>query len=365
MLKLTSVLFASSCLFLSACSTQGDPERERKIEKDTVALTQSPPKLFKVAFVGDSGFDHDFRKVLKLIKREQADLVLHLGDLAYDTHKNAPAQFDRKITEILGRDFPYLFTVGNHDLENWNQKNAPSYSDFLRKRLLANKNIKCIGEDGVKSLCTYNGLYFVLSGIGVLGNKHEEFIEDALKKAKDYSWRVCAWHKNQREMQAGTKSDEVGWDPYRLCQKYGAIIATGHEHSYARSRTLQDLGNSEKNHGATGDASNLKLDHGSTFVFVSGLGGHSLRPFDCSLHHSHNWWGSVFTNNFYMEKGVIKYSECDEDDRALRTLRTKPDYDFGALFVSFHYQDDPRLAKAEFKTVDNTVIDEFLIRTKL
>ena len=46
------------------------------------------------------------------------------------------------------------------------------------------------------------------------------------------------WHKNQRILQVGSKSDEVGFEAYNRCAKMGAIIVTGHEHSYCRSKPI-------------------------------------------------------------------------------------------------------------------------------
>src|SRR5213076_3091200 len=49
------------------------------------------------------------------------------------------------------------------------------------------------------------------------------------------------WHKNQQAMQVGDKDDEMGWRVYETCKDHGAIIATAHEHSYHRTRTLTSM----------------------------------------------------------------------------------------------------------------------------
>src|SRR2546428_10716366 len=72
----------------------------------------------KVAFVGDSGNGEDFRRVLGLIKSERAQVVLHQGD--FDYTRNARAFF-ATIDSILGRDFPYFASIGNHDTESWRE----------------------------------------------------------------------------------------------------------------------------------------------------------------------------------------------------------------------------------------------------
>ena len=66
----------------------------------------------KLAFLGDQGLKAESRAVLKLIKAEGAHAVVHQGD--FDYKRNPPA-WDRMIDEILGEEFPYFASVGNHD----------------------------------------------------------------------------------------------------------------------------------------------------------------------------------------------------------------------------------------------------------
>ena len=81
---------------------------------------------------------------------------------------------------------------------------------------------------------------FVLSGVGTLGSGHVQYMKDALAQS-DATWKICAWHKNQQAMQVGGKSDEVGWSAYEACREAGALIATGHEHTYERTKTLTSM----------------------------------------------------------------------------------------------------------------------------
>lgn len=61
----------------------------------------------------------------------------------------------------------------------------------------------------MKAVCTYHGLFFLLSGAGPLGTGGEAFLLDQLAHTNAL-WRVCAWHKNLAAMQFANKSDEVG-----------------------------------------------------------------------------------------------------------------------------------------------------------
>ena len=77
---------------------------------------QYPPENFTIAFIGDQGYGKNAKAVLQLIKNEGADMVLHQGDFDY---LDDPEKWDGQINEILGKDFPYFASVGNHDTKEW------------------------------------------------------------------------------------------------------------------------------------------------------------------------------------------------------------------------------------------------------
>jgi hypothetical protein len=197
------------------------------------APTITPPD-FKVAFIGDQGTDSNARALLQLILAEGADMVMHQGDLGYT---DTVAAWDQMITDILGPAFPYFASIGNHDSVDW-----PQYQQVLSERLALVPGASCSGSLeglGIQSSCTYQGLFFILSGVGTDPGPgprtHDVYIRDEL--AQDNStWSICSWHKNQQEMQVGGKTSETGWEVYEECRMGGAIVATGHEHSYSRDR---------------------------------------------------------------------------------------------------------------------------------
>ena len=153
-----------------------------------------------VAFIGDQGINSNSRAVLQLIRDEGVDLVLHQGDLDYE---NNPTRWDAFITGILGVDFPYLASVGNHDIP-WHSSNG--YQDKLQSRLDRIDEISCSGDLGVQSVCTFKGLFFILSGIGTKIAKndpdHVAYIRKQLAQTNSI-WRICSWHKSQKKMQVG------------------------------------------------------------------------------------------------------------------------------------------------------------------
>ncbi len=290
--------------------------------------TSLTPDDFTIAFIGDQGMSAGSKAVLDLVREEGADMVLHQGDLGYSDNADA---WDQMISHALGRDFPYFASVGNHDCSGSSTCDGPGlwddYQAKLQARLDRISGASCIGDLGVNAACSYRGIFFVLSGIGTLGSDHLNFLTEAL--ASDAStWRICSWHRNQALMQVGTKSDEVGWEVYDACRSGGAIVATGHEHSYSRTHLMASF----ESQTVVATSNTLVLEHGASFAFVSGLGGYGARSEREDL-SSNPWWGSVYAG----PEGAA----------------------YGALFCAFNYRSVAESAYCYFKAVDGTIADEF------
>lgn len=299
--------------------------------------TETTPNL-KVAFLGDLGLSGNAQAVLQLVQAEGADMVLHQGDFGYnETDSLTPANWDDQITTILGVNFPYFGSVGNHDVGQW-----ADYQQLLQARLDRVAGATCSGDLGVQSICHYNGLFFILSGAGTMGTGHGDYLRDQLA-LDDSVWSICSWHKNQNSMQVGSKSNAVGWAPYEECRLGGGIIATGHEHSYERTKTLSNT-QSQTVDPLWADPSVLRVGGGSTFVFVSGISGQSIRNQDRCLPTAYPYgcnqeWAYIYAS-----------------DQGARP---------GALFIEFHVDGDPNKARGYFKNIDGVTIDEFTIVSDL
>ena len=329
-LMLSAVLLVITVSFTSSAS--GNPDSK----------TAVPPPDYKVAFIADTGYGSNFEAVLNLIKTEEAQLVLHQGDFDYSAD---PAGFFAKIDAVLGSDFPYLASVGNHDRYYWaSDCGEPDgcYSDFLKTRMAANGMVPDDPDlDDEKYALSFQGLRMVF--VGQNGNNEEfaQFINEQLL-VDDQGWKICSWHRNQHEMQVGSKSSEMDWAVYENCLNLGAIVATGHEHSYSRTRTLISAEHQSVDPECP-DADALCVEEGKSFVFVSGLGGKSIRNQDRCLPETFPYgckqeWGSIYTS----DQGA-KY---------------------GALFITFNVDGDPSKARGYFKNIDGELIDEFEITTK-
>jgi len=289
---------------------------------------------FRVAFIGDQGFNLNSIAVLNLIKDEGAQMVLHQGDLDY---LDDPDAWDKMISDVLGDDFPYFGTIGQHDSLKWNE-----YQQKLYDRLKKNPDVNCIGDLGVKSSCSYKGLLFIQAGPALKGSGHSSFIENQLNN-NDHIWRICSWAATMHHMQLGQKEDKVGWEVYENCKNGAAIIATAHEHSYSRTKTLIDIENQIVD-SEWSEPNKLRVKEGSTFVFVSGLGGHSIRDQERCLPVSYPYgcngeWASIYTSD--------------------------QDAFYGALFCTFNAGGQPNKAYCYFKDIDGRIIDEFTVTSFL
>ncbi len=295
------------------------------------------PVNFKIAFIGDSHIGRNAAEVLRLIKGEGAQAVVHPGDLNYS---EVPKDFEDHIKGILGVDFPYFYSIGNHDDTVWDGSNG--YQSLQEKRL-NNLKIQWRGRLGVQSSFSYQGIFFVCTApdeLGISPAAAGNYIKEQLS-VSNAIWNIAFWHKNQRLMQIGGKSNEAGWTVYENSRKGGAIVATAHEHSYSRTYEMSNF--ETQNISSTNNIINLRkndpattIDEGKSFAFVSGLGGKSIRDAESDL-DSNPWWASV--------------SSASNNGQ------------YGALFGEFNYNGDASLAHFYFKDINGKIVDDFFVRS--
>ena len=139
-------------------------------------------------------------------------------------------------------------------------------------------------------------------------------------------------------MQVGGKGDEMGWNVYETCREQGAIIQTGHEHSYERTKTLTNMA-SQIVDPTCNSPTSLCVGAGRTFANVVGLGGNSVRdqtrclpstyPYGCN-----GEWAFIYTSN--------------------------QNATHGAQFITFN-AGAPKAATGYFKNVNGQTVDTFTI----
>jgi predicted phosphodiesterase len=300
----------------SSSGSAGEPEDAAPAEVPGA----TPPNL-KVAFIGDTAAGNNFKSVLQLIKREKADFVMIQGDMTYSTNVNAAAtwftaadsELDDGTTKI-----PYFVSRGNHD-DDWDNLGA-GFKDRLTKWGVAPEH----NDPTVNNYSlVYKGLKMVfVHEVETANPTRAEYVNQRLEN-DPHIWKICSWHKNQRNSNVGPKSDAMGWQIYENCRMHGAIVAQGHSHTYSRSKTLTS-DQDQTVDPACSDPFSLCVAKGKHFFFDSSLGGVGLRSLqNDTLAH----WASAYSA------------------------------DYGALFIEFHVDGDPRKAKGYFKTVGDVIID--------
>lgn len=282
-------------------------------------------KNFKVAFIGDTDQGTNFKNVVTLIKNEGAQLVVVQGDLTYSGH-SASSWFSAidGIIQTNTVKIPYFASKGNHDT-SWT--NAGGLGAGFDTRLT---DWSVTPDDGKPSeenyALTFKGLKLVFVGDsgGTSDTVRPDYVKTQLANDK-HIWKVCSWHKNQRATNVGPKSDEMGWAIYENCREAGAIVAQGHSHTYSRSKTIT-ADQQQTVDPTCGDPFDVCVAPGKHFFFDASLGGVETRTAD-STWAAKSWWGATY------------------------------DADYGALFIEFNVDNDPKKAHAYFKTVGGTIVD--------
>jgi len=258
----------------------------------------------RIAFFGDMGLGVEPERNLDMLVVLGVDLVVVLGDFDYTDSPDAWSKLMSRLGAI-----PWIAIAGNHDMPKFSEYSAVIAPVLLKHALRTG----CVGEPGRLTSCGAHNVRIVLTESGTHGSpqRSEAFLERELSRAKE-AFLICGWHKNQSDMQVGFKSDEVGYNSYQICQKYGALVVTGHEHSYARTRVLSEVGNTANYHGATGTYDDLFLGPGRTAVIVSGLGGKGIRPYAERFHDDDRWWAAYLTSNRSMRSGKSERQHLDQ-----------------------------------------------------
>jgi hypothetical protein len=288
----------------------------------TGGQVSTDPNL-KIGFIGDTSTGTNFRSVLTLVKNEGAAALVVEGDMSYSA---SPSTWWSDVNTVLGSSFPVFISRGNHDDTSWSgylPQAAAHLGGATREAGAHDANYKT----------TFRGLVIATVRVGDTGARITPFLQN-----DPHIWKICQWHHNQQAMQVGGKTDEMGWDVYETCRQQGAIIETGHEHSYSRTKTLTSMTNQVVDPTCS-SASSLCIGPGRTFANVVGLGGNSVRaqtrclpatpPYGCN-----GEWASIYTSN--------------------------QSATHGAQFIVFN-DTGPKHASGYFKNINGVTVDTFTI----
>ena len=288
---------------------------------------------FKVAVLGDQGTSTNAKAVLELIKRENVAWVIHLGDFTYS---ESPTSWQTLTAGVLGATFPHTGVIGNHD-----SGVIPGMQAELIKHTAP---ATCTGTRALKAVCKMNGLVVIEQGIGSVGSANNStdvaHIQTSLSANASSLWKLCTWHEQMATLQTGGKDDSTGYTPFEECRKAGAIILTGHEHSYERTKTLTNFATQTVD-STCATPQLVCVGPNRSFTAVVGTAGVALRdqkrclpttyPYGCK-----GEWAKIYTT-----------SQGGKN---------------GALFITFNVDGNPKLARGVFKDIAGVAVDTFDIR---
>lgn len=143
-------------------------------------------------------------------------------------------------------------------------------------------------------------MLFTLNGMGLAFTGHEEYNEEIFAANPSIVWKMCSWHNNNREYQVGGKLTSVDVELYDMCRRFGAIVATGHEHSYARTHLMSSYADND----FVSTNNTLNLEPGLNFAFCHGLGGRSIREYTGNLPNN-PWWAATAAQDDGVEHGPL------------------------------------------------------------
>lgn len=311
---------------------------------------QFPGKI-RIATIGDTSLK-DGIKVMKMAQTKGIDLFVVNGDLTYEAD---PEAFDQTLTEIFGANFPVMITVGNHDTGIYTE-----YQKVMQDRYERYRNsvagvdpintLLCEGMIGVSEKCSFYNMAIFFNGLGSTCST-DEFLNADLREAlqnadeNDAMWRLVFIHKNQRLLQTGGKSDEVGIQAYENSLEFGALVHNSHEHTYARTKELYGVGTKERDFVFINDEDQDSLNGkelvnvgaNSFAVVANGLGGKSIRDAHGTLAEN-PWWSATLH---------------DESDGI----------NFGVHVCEYGVDGEDNLAYCYFETLDGFIADEYYIRS--
>lgn len=165
---------------------------------------EAMPVNLTVVMFADSTVTANARLVFNMSIREQPDLILHAGDFDY---LGSPAQWESFLNSTIGPSYPFFAAVGNHDDPNYYSENGYQ-QDALKRLKGVNGDLHCLGDLGVKTVCTWKGLTFVLAAPGTEGTYHANFIEASFGVFRS-KWNIAVWHKVIIYSQKNEKRKEI------------------------------------------------------------------------------------------------------------------------------------------------------------
>lgn len=183
----------------------------------------------KFIVFGDSGTGSEAQKKLAgVMGQHPADLMLHTGDIAYDSGSEEELQRNFfNVYEPLLEKMPFYPSPGNHDYA------TDSLAPYLRR----------FAKNNYYSFDTHAVHFVSLDAVGDTGDAMLKWLENDLKNAGGNKWIVVYFHYppfSSGSTHGGNKMIREIYVP--LFQKYEVdLVFSGHEHNYERMEPIDGV----------------------------------------------------------------------------------------------------------------------------
>ena len=212
---------------------------------------------FNFAAVGDWGDNSETIKLAQNIDAKNVEVVLGLGDYAYEKNSNDIRSWWNNI-EMVHDDEIFKGALGNAEVDDGFDKNM--YLELFNQSSWIHSFV-------------YNGVLFVaINTEEDTSDKQKQKVIDILKNSTEVDWKVVFFHRPILTSKTDNKPDpDIDVFAEKYCpvfKEYNVnLVLQGHNHNYQRSYVL-DCSNNEF----------VKSEDGEGFTIVNvGTGGRMLK----------------------------------------------------------------------------------------
>lgn len=233
---------------------KGSGPLEHSVERiPNLALKNVPTRLFMIADLDEDPIAEPTWKQLDLASPEQFDMIIHVGDFAYDIHHDHGRKGDKYFARasLSGRRIPYMVIAGNH--ENFAQGKLFNYRFRLPTADESNAHFDFVYKDNyymfinidwILRYSPHNYTEHVSRELKMLKWMQER--EEILKNRTDIKWKIFLSHRPFECSDPYCPDCFVNGLIFRKIADQAAkigfhLMMTAHTHLYARQKLFHGL----------------------------------------------------------------------------------------------------------------------------
>lgn len=293
-----------------------------------ITTEESSDSAQTIALLSNTSLQGQNQDIAEVISNNKTDILIHLGDTSTELNPNLWSEEIAKMNPTLS----IFFAPGDYDVAhaNWQsecQNQLGCVADVFKEsiedstfqlELPENSSLETFlsNSDGIETYALVNeNLHVAFIGLGDFDQSKESisstyyapFVKQTFADSQA-SLKICALHETRYELQVGDQANAHNWDIFEACQEAGALIVTGADGSYSRTKPLTSLVRQLPLIDAATQSALVSSQEAT--VINSGLGGaiqtKQVRCRAAELNTGCNQeWASVYTTNQYSQPGAL------------------------------------------------------------